>query len=144
MPSIHKTIIMFLTILVSCTSAKKTSVASQENQHGSPAVEKYKTLAMEKYKEGIDYVFNESGSFVMCVHAAKPSAEHPQKTISFFVYDLKNEKILYEESVGDGSVKWKNDVQIEITSKIGIITPSHQSNIIHYVYDVSTQKKLKK
>ncbi|MBL7959684.1 hypothetical protein JNL27_05525 [bacterium] len=140
-----KTIVMFLAILVSCTSAQKSnSSAFQEKQDLSPAVEKYKTLAMEKYKEGIDYVFNESGSFVMCVHAAKPSAEHPQKTISFFVYDLKNEKILYEESVGDGSVKWKNDVQIEITSKIGIITPSHQSNIIHYVYDVSTQKKLKK
>ena len=141
MPSIHKTIIMFLTILVSCTSAKKTSVASQENQHGSPAVEKYKTLAMEKYNDRIDYISNESKTYVLCSKTNKSTPKIPQNSLFFFVYDLKNDRVVIEESVVDGSVTWISDHQIEIIQKTGIVTKDNPDHRQGYIFDLNTGEK---
>ncbi|KAB2878692.1 hypothetical protein F9K33_12075 [bacterium] len=121
-------IIIFL--VFSCASSKE-------------AQEKYKSLAIEKYKENVDYVYNESKSFVLCVNASKPTALKPLHRVRFFVYDIKNDAIVMEETVVDGSVRWINDHAIEVSYTLGL--DSKDPAVPHfgtYKFDVITKQRI--
>lgn len=131
-----------LLILVSCTSAKKSnSAVSQEKNDTLPAVEKYKTLAVEKYKDQIDYVFNQSKTHVLCARTSKPTPKMPENNVSFFVFDLNHENIIFEESIVDGSVTWINNRQLEIIQKTGIISGENPDRRHGYIFDVESKTK---
>lgn len=138
---IVKTFLTSLSLLISCTSSQPGGGASIQEKK-EPAMTKYEMIAVEKFKGHIDYVFNETKTHVLCSHSDKANAMNPRRTVSFFIYDLTKDTVLYEDAVGDGSVKWKNDHQVEILTKIGVITPGHQSNIIRTLYDLHLQKKI--
>jgi len=64
--------------------------------------------------------------------------------VQFFVYDLKNEKVLFEDSLANGSVKWLNDYQIQVSTVPGIVTEDEEvdKKLMGYIYDVKLQRKL--
>lgn len=117
-------------LILSCATSKQ-------------AQDKYRSLAVEKFKENIDYVYNESKSFVLCVSAAKPTALKPQNSIRFFVYDINNDAIVMEESLTDGSARWINDRSIEVRYALGV--DSKDPAVPHsgsYLFDVLTKEKI--
>ncbi|MBL7995664.1 hypothetical protein JNM05_09860 [bacterium] len=117
-------------LVFSCASSKE-------------AQEKYKSLAIEKYKGNVDYVYNESKSFVLCINAPKPTALKPLHTVRFFVYDTKNETMVTEETVPDGSVQWINDHAIKVSYSLGV--DSKDPAVPHsgsYIFDVMTKEKI--
>lgn len=138
-----KTFLAFLLIGLSCTSAhKKGEAASQDQPGSSPNTAKYRKIAEEKYKDHIDYIFNESKTHVLCVRINKSTPKIPESAFSFFVYDLKNDRIIFEDSIADGSVHWTSDHLLEVEQKSGTVSKENPIRSKRYGYDVVTQKKI--
>lgn len=133
-------LILQLTIvfaLASCAPAKtdSNSVAS---------VAKYKKLAVDKYEDNITYRVNLTHSYVLCYQQSRPTSLNPFPPVQFFVYDIKNERVLFEDSLANGSIKWLNNYQIQVSMIPGIVTGDEVADqkLPGYIYDVKLQRKL--
>ncbi len=60
------------------------------------------------------------------------------------MYDLKNDKVLFEDSLANGSIKWLDEYQIQVSTIPGIVTGDDEASddLMGYVYDVKLQRKL--
>lgn len=126
---LSRLVFMTSVMMLSCTASKE-------------AQEKYKILAADKYRENVDYVFNESKSFVLCQNLSKSTILKPENAIRFFVYDMKNDAVVIEESYANGSVRWINDHAIEVTYHLGVA--SKDPSLPHsgkYIFDIITKQR---
>ena len=102
----------------------------------------YSSIATEKYGQGVEFIQNLSGTAMLCVKNSKPTQLNPQHQIAFFVYDVKAKNVLFEDSIPNGSVIWKDDFSIAVTVVPGTIrdddkTPAPRPG---YIYDLRTRK----
>ena len=121
---------------IACSTSKMDSQRSSNSQT-------YKSIAAGKYGKGIEYLFNEPKTYVVCLKRVKPTAQAPQNQTSFFIYDLEKEEIIFEESSIDAEVKWKSDTQVEVKITPGIISGDETEDDFIYLYDVRSRKKIK-
>ena len=127
--------IILAAVIISCAS-------QQTSQSKTPL--SYERIANAKFKDNIDYFFNSNKSYVLCVKQSKTTHKILYPPLAFFVYDLKNEKIVYEESFNNGSAKWVNDTQIKVTLVPGIISGIEKidSKARGFIYDLAVNRKL--
>ncbi len=123
--------------LSACASATNDSTALD-------TVSKYSQLAVEKYQTNITYQVNSAKSYVLCYKQAKATALNPTPPLKFFVYDLEHAKILFEDALSNGTIKWLNDHQFQVRTTPGIIKIDEDTNkrLFGYIYDVALQKKV--
>lgn len=127
--NLKRSIILTSLLILSCASSKE-------------AQEKFKVMAIEKYKDNIAYVFNESKTHVLCIKTVKPTTAKPLETIRFFVYDLKNETVVCEENYSNGTVRWFDDRAIQVSYSLGV--DSKDPSVPHagtYIFDIITKQK---
>ena len=74
----------------------------------------------------------------------KTSPPTPSPPLSFFIYDIKNEKIIYQSNLANGRVTWKNNEQVEIERIPGTVTGFEPPDAFKDIYDVHLQKILDK
>ena len=74
----------------------------------------------------------------------KTSPPMPSPPLNFFIYDIKNEKIIYQSSLANGRVSWKNNEQVEIETIPGTVTGFEPPDAFKNIYDVRQQKILEK
>ncbi len=124
-------------ILASCALTKKDSDSVD-------SVETYKKLAIDKYKDSVTYRVNSTDTHVLCYQQSKPILQSSFPRLQFFVYDLKNEKVLFEDSLANARIKWLNDDQIQISTIPGIVTGDEEADkkLTGYIYDIKLQRKL--
>ena len=103
----------------------------------------YRTIAEKRYVGEVNYIFNESNTFVICQKRYKTN-QADISPLDFFVFDLKNEKIAFEESEVKGEVCWLNDHQIKVSLVPGIVTGDEQADrkLFGYIYDLNLRKKI--
>ena len=106
-----------------------------------PPNEAYMVVATQKFNAHISYLFNDTKSHVLCVNQAKATMQNPFPSLSFCVYDLSENNIVYEESIYKGRVRRLNADQIEISSTPGMITKAYKKEDSMYVYDLKTGEK---
>lgn len=130
--------IVVLLVIPACVSSSKPPASGK-------ATENYKTLASKKYGEGVDCTFNESKTHVLCLkqEKVKLSPAIPQNPLRFFVYDLQNEKIVYEDSIEDGSVLWISNSELQIMIIPGIVSGDENPEDFTYIYDVKLKLRRK-
>lgn len=134
--SFSKWLVLTCLFFIACNTSKMDSPKSSDS--GT-----YKSIAAEKYGTGIEYLFNEPRTYVVCLKRIKPTAEAPQNQTNFFIYDLGKEKIIFEESSIDAQVKWKNDSQVQVKITPGIVSGDETEDDFIYLYDVKAEKKIK-
>ena len=124
--------------------SQETDTTVLESSSQATASESYKKIADQKYKNDVDYRFNSLKTHVLCVKKSKPTEKHPFPSLAFFLYDLKENKILFEESSTRGHVKWFNDHQIQISLIPGIVTGDEEKNrrLTGYIYDLKLKRKI--
>ncbi len=139
---LHKLSVAILQITIGLTLAY-CALAKKESNSGE-SVENYKKLAVDKYKDNITYQINLTHLYVLCHKQSRSTSRNPFPQVQFFVYDLKNEKVLFEDSLVNGSVKWLNDYQIQVSTIPGIVTGEEEADkkLMGYIYDVKLQRKL--
>jgi hypothetical protein len=138
---IVKTFLTFLSLLVSCTSSPRGGGASIQEKKEPVVMTKYEMIAVEKFKDHIDYVFNETKTHVLCMKTNKATPKMPESTVTFFIFELKNEKIVLEESIVDGAVRWVNDRQMEIIQRTGTVSKNDPDRTKSYLFDLDSGKK---
>ena len=137
-----KTFLTCVFVLASCTSPQRGGSVSSQEKNDLNYAAKYETIAIERYKERIEYIFNESKTHVLCMKTSKPTTKMPKSTVSFFVFDLNSEKIVFEDAIADGSLRWINDRQLEIVQKTGTVSKKDPDRRQGYLFDLDTGKKL--
>lgn len=116
--------------------------ASSKNSSPEKTTPAYETLAGQKYKSTVQYLFNAGRNYVLCVHRDRPAAAKAGGTLAFFVYDLKKERLIFEDSLTDGHVNWIDEHQIQVTNIPGIVrVDEFPKETRGYVFDVTTGKK---
>ena len=128
-------IIVFTAFLIACHTSKTDIQKSGEQD--------YKAIAIEKYGPSVEYIFNSPKTHVICLKRNKPNPQIPQHQISFFIYDLEKDEVIFEESSIDAEVEWKNDHQAQIKITPGIVSGDEIPEDFIYIYDVESGKKIK-
>jgi hypothetical protein len=103
-------------------------------------IAKYEMIAKEKFSGDLLYIPNSNNTYMLCISHNKPTNENPFPSFSFFIYDLKTEEIIYEDSHENGNVNWKNNEQIMIHTFPGQIRNENDQPIV-YIYDIKKKKK---
>lgn len=132
--------ILFLPILLiaACCSSSETSKKLIIN---TPAYEK---IAEGKYNNHYRTSFNSDSTYLFVCASPNKSNNMPPAPLKFFVYDYKNEKVIFEDNLTNGKVKWINNQQIQVSTSPEIISGKEEENkkMYGYIYDVTKQKKL--
>ena len=126
----------FLFFIIACHTTKTDVQESMDSQN-------YKTISLEKYGQNIEYLMNSSKTHVICLKRNKPTPQIPQSRISFFIYDIKKDEIIFEESFIDAEVRWKSEYQVEVKITPGIVSGDETAEDFIYVYDVTLRRKIK-
>lgn len=127
-------VVAFITI--SSCSKKASSQSSNTN---------YKDVAYEALDAPqVNFQENETKEYVLATFQENGGVPGPQ-SLKYVIIKIADNSIVNKESVPQGSVKWSNDYQVEITAPPGIIKDSNET-VADYTYllDVRTGKKIKK
>jgi len=138
-----------LFLFVACVSGRRDRIsndfAGTDNQethstgdHPADTATSLKKLATERFGSRVQYIPNESQTYVLCV--GKPLATmgkifKPSRNIRFFVYQIETESIVFEDVVDATSVSWEDDSHVKVTITPGTIQ-SVEIQEYGYRYDV--------
>ncbi len=106
-----KYILIALSVLVlfSCHRCKTKSLSPEQ---------KIEKIAQQKYHEKYTLQWNETKDYVF-IQKKKAINHSPFPTISFAVYDSRTQKLLFEDTVPGGQIKWLTNDIIEVYSLVG-------------------------
>ena len=132
--------ILFLPILLiaACCSSNKTSKKIINN------IPTYKKIAEGKYDNQYRTIFNSDSTYLFVCAAPKNVNKVLPPPLRFFIYNNKTGKVIFEDNLTNGKVKWINNQQIQVSTSPEIISGKEEENkkMYGYIYDVTKQKKL--
>jgi hypothetical protein len=124
-----------LTIFAFACSGSKTPKSSQDGD--------YEAIAKKKFTDKFLMEQSPNGAFVVCFKDPKEAITGGSAENGYFIYDIKNKKIIKEENLLRGGVfKWENDRTLKIT-------PNKEYNAnttgrpAGYLFDVIDMKVIK-
>jgi len=123
-------------LLIGSCATSNTKAVSQ--------VDGYEKIAEERFGESAKYEHSPDEQYVLCYAEERGTAKQPQNTITYFVYDLKKEAIVHEDTFGPGSIKWYDDNKLEIFMIPGMMPANKTKEDFTYIYNVETKKKASK
>jgi hypothetical protein len=123
---------IFLFFLTTCSAPTKNFPEQEE---------KLKTIVQQKYQSDSEMFYNDDKSFALVVKQEKQSTKNPHPFLQFFIYELGENKIIFENSNERGTVRWKNNNQVEVIIVPGIIREG-EDNFYGYIYDARTKSKI--
>ena len=127
-------VLVILTLLIGCKSAE----TKQKTEAETTA---YKALT-EKWGNTVKYDFNKGRSYVLA--QSVPSAKSSSTGFSYFVYDMKAEKVTIRGEVDSGYIKWLSEKEVEIFRTPGVMAPNTTRDDYTEVVDVVSGKSTPK
>ena len=127
---------LLLLLFVSCGSSRNDL---KEPESGTA---RYRAMAVARYGQGAEFVFNGRKTAVVCLKKSKPSAKHPQQQVSFFVFDCSIDSTIFEDEIANGSVSWKDDFSVLVSVVPGIVKSDEISagENSGYIFDLRSRK----
>jgi hypothetical protein len=104
-----------------------------------PGKASYTSIAMDRYGNNVEFMPNMDSSFVLCVNRME-SAGQPIVTVRFFVYDIAQHRVLYEDSLEQAEVFWMNPSQVRVVSTPEV-TSGDEAPGAGYIYDVRSRER---
>ena len=95
-------------------------------------------LSLERFGTGYRHLYNSDTTFSIAVKQEKASARNPNPLLQYFVFNLADEKIIYEDNVPGGSIFWKDNGRIEVRETPGTVRAGDGNKIYGYIYDVKS------
>ncbi len=83
-------ILLFAILFFNCSSS----------EIGKSNYEQLENTAKEKFTKDYKISYNEDKTYAICVKRIKTNPPMPSPPLNYFIYDIKNEKIIYESSSG--------------------------------------------
>jgi len=103
----------------------------------------FRAIATRKLGEGAESIPNPAKTAVLCVKRSKPTTLMPQHQVSFFIYNVAEGKVVFEDNLANGSVGWKDErlVLVEIVPGIEKLDESSPPQLRGYLVDALTGQK---
>jgi hypothetical protein len=102
----------------------------------------YLEIALEKFGEKVEYKLSPNKSYVLCKKMLPVPVLNPNQLIEFFVYDIQQDKIIYEDKIANVKISWHNNTQLVITRQKGYITTPTDTGKWTYIFDIQSKKKI--
>jgi len=129
--------ILIILCLVFSISCSKSGYQSSDKTN-------FKSLAEEKYGlEQIIYEDSQDGHYVLCKHLSESSSD-PYTLWEFFVFDKNSNKIIIEDKIDRGKVKWFSNNELEISHTPGTMATNQSKDDYIWILNVETGEKTKK
>jgi cell shape-determining protein MreC len=131
-------IISLLVVDISCGTSSKISVGLDDGtSNGDSLNEIYIEIAQEKYGKRVSYKMNTNKTHVLC---STNITEANFTLVSFFIYDLTNEEVIYEPSKQFRKVTWISNKEIRADVMTG--TPTGDGTNDYIIYNVEEKKEI--
>ena len=127
-----KVLTLFISVVVLYSCSGTANINNKANNSIS-----YRTIAKKRYKDNYKVIFNTDSTYVICQRKVKPTPSFPQQRINFFVYNVNQHQVIFEDDFPDGKVYWLNNHQIKIERYLGNIEISkNEKRAQTFIYDV--------
>lgn len=124
-------------ILFGCVQTNKLSQKETYNPKKT-----YQQIAQEKFGEKVECKLNPDMSYALCKKVIPEPKLNPNQLIEFFVYDIKQEEIIFEDKMANAKISWHNNTQLLIIRQKGYITNPTDTGKWSYVFDLKSKKKI--
>ena len=104
----------FLLLITACTSTEASQSTNEPPAYMAEAAQRYGKTAF------IDTYDNDAATHVIVAHHLKPTAEQPLPMVSFFIYSLEADSVVFSETNVKGEVAWENNrfVKVDVTPSV--------------------------
>ncbi len=127
--------VVLIYFMSACTAPKVNSNKIDINIHNLA----YSSLNIE----AMNFEYNESKDFLLGIFQDDNVAS--PRVLKYVVIDIKNESVIYKESIPNGKVKWIADYKIQIVNPPRVVkNPSELSDEYTSILNVKTAEKVKK
>ena len=100
-----------------------------------------KKLSIEKYGTTFQLMYNTEKSYSAVVKQEKVTSQNPNPGLQFFIFDMEEEKIVFEDNIAMGKINWENNDKIEVIVTPGMISTEDNNKIHGYIYNVKLKTK---
>ncbi len=132
---------IFYFFTISCKNKKAITETINSTIPIYDSIPNYKKMAIEKLGREVDFIKSPKESYVLCKNKLKDEHINPNQTQHFFVYDLKTNKIVYQDKEPNINLSWKSDTELKIIKQLGIIKNATDTGQIIYIYNLITKEK---
>ena len=124
--------------LNACSSSK------EEKKELSSDLPTYKKIAEENFKNDYKVESNSDSTYLIVYYSPKNKLRSLNPPLKFFVYNTSEKKVIFQDNLANGKIRWKNDHQFVVSTIPGIVKGDEAENLqmFGYTYDVITRRKL--
>ncbi len=133
---------LFLAAMVSFTGCKSSEGSKETVQMDQSTTPAYVDLAGQRFGKNAEFVDNPTGEYVLVVSKTQPTAEHPQSSVSFFVFGKQQDEVVYEDSELVSSVAWLDEYYLEVVVIPGIVKADAEPGGVTYRVDARTGSRV--
>jgi len=112
------------------------STNSLRHQEALKAKKTYQQIALKKFGEKVECKLNPNKSYALCRKIIPTSVRNPNQLTEFFVYDIQQDKIIYEDKIANVKISWYNNTQLLISKQKGYITHPSDTGKVSYIFDL--------
>lgn len=124
---LQKTItFLILVLLYSCST--KTELNSEEIH--------------SKFGAKYIYEWNIDSTHILAINKKSKISTANLAPLEYFIYDVKNDSVLFRETLSGGNAKWVSTSQIQVNIVPGNITDDEELEKLRYKFDVIKNKKI--
>jgi hypothetical protein len=131
--------IIFLFVFSHCSTCNCGK--GKNSQSSDAGYENLQKISKEKYGDTFVMNANESKDLYLVTDFMKSATE---LSIKFFVYNIKSGKIVLEDFISSGSVKWADKYLLDVQIHPGTIQKNNPKTDIGYFYNFETNQKITK
>jgi hypothetical protein len=133
-------IAVFILTIISINNCCSTGTISTQSKDSV----NYKKIAVSKFGNNHKVTFNSDSTFLIVSSYQNKTTDDISSPLRFFVFNLSENEITFEENLPNGNIKWINNHQIEVTTEPGIVSGDEGKNkqLTGYTYDIILNKKI--
>ena len=122
--------------LFSCGTSRK------EYKESEADTRRWESMARKKYGPGVEFVFNSTKSAVLCLKKLKPVSGDMRHQVSFFVFDLSSDSAIFEDTLPDAFVEWKDNFSVLVSIAPGMEKSDERLGELKfgYIFDLRVRK----
>jgi len=129
--------LFILCLLFGCVTTNSLS-----HQEALEVKKTYQQIALKKFGEKVECKLNPNMSYALCKKLTPAPLLNSNQLIEFFVYDIQQDKIIYEDKIANVKISWYNNTQLLISKQKGYITHPTDTGKRAYVFDLRSKKKM--
>ncbi|TRX71127.1 hypothetical protein [Carboxylicivirga sp. M1479] len=97
-------------------------------------------IAKGYFGEGVVVEFNDNKSFALFSLTNKKDNKMPVNALSFGIYNVDKQELVYKEQKNDAKVKWVDNENLEVRARPGVssVDQSVNDRMKHYYINVRT------